>query len=90
VAALDFFCFGDGRAEADGKIICEMVAADGNGTSVANYAAAIDDEFGGATADIEQAAAEVALVLREAGFRGSERLEDCVADQDSGAICSGD
>ncbi len=69
MAALDFFCFGDRRAEADGKVVSEMVAANGNGASVTDHAAAVDDEFGGAAADIEEAAAEVALVLREAGLR---------------------
>jgi len=90
VPALDFFGFGDGRAEADSKIVREVVATNGNCTGVANNAAAVDDEFGGAAADIQEAAAEVALVLREAGFRGSKRLEDCVTDQNSGAICRGD
>lgn len=67
-----------------------MVAAYGNGTCVADYAAAVDDEFGGAATDIEEAAAEVAFVLRKTGLGGSERFEDRVADQNPGAICGGD
>ena len=48
------------------------------------------DQFGGAAADIEQASAEFALVLREAGFGGSERLENRVVHADAGAIYGGD
>jgi hypothetical protein len=90
VAALDFFGFGDGSAEADGQVVGEMIAADGDGAGVADYAAAVDDKFGGAAANIEEAAAEVAFVLREAGLGGGERLEDGVADEDSSAICGSD
>src|SRR5580692_3415981 len=43
VAALDFFGFGDGRAEANGEIVGEMIAAYGNGAGVADYAAAVND-----------------------------------------------
>ena len=67
-----------------------MVAADGDGAGVADDAAAVDDQFGGAAADVEQAAAEVALVLREARFGGGERFEHGVADQNAGAIRGGD
>ena len=47
-----------------------MIAADGNCGRVADYAAGEGDDVGGAAADIEQAGAEFALVLREAGFGG--------------------
>ena len=57
---------------------------------VADYAAAVRNYVGGAAADIEEAGAEFALVLSEAGFGGGERLEDCVADDYSGAIYGGD
>ena len=90
MAALDFFCFGDGCAEADGEIVREMIAAYGNGAGVADYAAAVNDEFGRAAADVEKAAAEVAFVLREASLGRSERLKNGVADEDSRAICGGD
>ncbi len=66
VAAFDFFRFGDRRAEADGEVIGEVVATDGDCAGVAHNAAAVDNEFRCATADIEKAAAQVALVLRQA------------------------
>jgi hypothetical protein len=34
VLALDFFGFGDGRAQADGEIVGEMIAAHGQGGCV--------------------------------------------------------
>ena len=67
-----------------------MIAANGDGAGVADHAAAEDDQFGGAAADVQQAAAEVALVLRQARFRGGERLEHGVTDEDAGAVCGGD
>ena len=47
---------------------------------------AYDDHFGGAAADVEQAAAKFALVLRQAGFGRGERLEHRVIDTHAGAI----
>ena len=55
VMALDPFRFGNRGAQADGEIVAEVVAADGDDTGVANNSAAVDDEFGGAAADVEQA-----------------------------------
>src|SRR5713226_3827185 len=43
VAALDSFRFGDGRAQTDGEIIREVVAADRDCAGVANNAAAEDN-----------------------------------------------
>ena len=89
VAALDFFGFGDRSAQADGEIVGEMIAADGHGAGVANHSAAINNHFGGAAADVQQAAAQVAFILRQAGFRGGQRLEHRVVDQDAGFIRGG-
>ena len=88
--ALDFFGFGNGRAQSDGEIVGEMVAADGQGRRVAHHAAGENDQFGGAAADVQQAAAEFALVLREHGFGGGQRLERRFADHHAGAIHGGD
>ena len=73
VLALDFFRFGNRRAQADGEVVGEVIAADGQGRGVAHHAAGEDDQFGGAAADIQQAAAQFALVLREHGFGRSQR-----------------
>ena len=57
---------------------------------MANHAAGVDDQLRGAAADIEQAAAQLAFVLREHGIRRGQRLERGVADHDAGAIDGGD
>ncbi len=90
VLALDFFGFRNRRAQADGEIVGEMIAAHRDGRGVAHHSAGEGDQFGGAAADIEQAGAEFALVLREAGFGGSERLEHRVVHAHAGAIHGGD
>src|SRR5215472_10737171 len=87
VAALDALGLRDGRAQAHGKIICKVVAADRNGCGVANDAAAVNQDFGRAATDVQKAAAKVALILREAGFGGSKRLESGVADENSRFVC---
>src|SRR6266705_1515712 len=53
VMSLDAFGFGDGRAQADREIVCEMVAANGNGSGVPDDSAAVNDKFGSAATDIE-------------------------------------
>src|SRR5580693_8539977 len=78
VQALDFFGFAAGSAQADGEIVGEMIAAYRNCGGEANDSAGEGDHFRGAAADVEQAGAEFALVLREAGFGGSERLKNRV------------
>ena len=80
VMTLDAFGFGNGSAQPDGEIVREVIAADGNGAGVADDSAAVNDDFRGATADVEEAAPEVAFVLCETGFGGGERLEDGVTD----------
>src|SRR5437762_3060163 len=86
VMPLDPFGFGDGRAQADREIVCEVVATNGNRSGVADDAAAVNDKFCSAATDIEEAGTEIAFVLREASFGGSERFDNCVTDQDSSAI----
>ena len=80
VLALDFFGLGNRRAQADGQIVGEMIAAHRNGRRMAHHAVAEDDQLRRAAADIEQAAAQFALILREAGFGRSQRLEHRVRD----------
>src|SRR5215467_2125612 len=90
VAALDAFSLWNGCAQAHCKIVGEMVATDWNHADMANDPGAVGEHFGCAAADVEQAAAEVALVLGEAGFGGSERLEHRVTDENAGFVRSGD
>src|SRR5947207_8478576 len=90
VAALDAFGFRNRRTQAHRKIVGEMVAANGHDANVANHAGAISEHFGSAAADVEQAAAKVALVLREAILSGRKRFEDRVANKNPGFVRGGD
>src|SRR5258708_26590211 len=67
-----------------------MIAANSNRAGVTSHAAAEDKHFCGAAADVQQAAAKIALVLREARFRGSQRLKDRIGDKDAGLVRGGD
>jgi len=86
IAALDAFGFRNRRAQADGEIVREMIAANCDSAGVANHATAVDDDFRRPTADVEEAAAHIAFILRETGVGRSERFKNSVADQDSRAI----
>src|SRR5271154_5801742 len=88
--AFYFFRFAAGSAQADGEIVGEMIAAHRNRGGVTDYATREGDHFGGAAADIEQTGAELAFVLREAGFGGGERLEHGIVHAHAGAIYGGD
>src|SRR5215470_16396465 len=88
--ALDALGFGNRRAQANRKIVREMIAANRDRAGVPYDSAAINDDFGGATANVEQADAEVAFVLSETGFGGSKRLENGVADEDAGFVGGSD
>src|SRR5207302_7400074 len=90
VTALDALRLRNRGAQADGNIVREMVAANRDRARVANHAAAVDDDFRRAAANVEEATAHIAFVLRKARIRGSERLENGVADQDSSAIRGSD
>src|SRR6266566_3110557 len=90
VAALESFRFRDRRAKADGEIVREVIAANRNSAAVAHHATAEDKQFRSATADVQQAAAEIALVLGEARFGGSERFENGIGDEDAGLVRRGD
>src|SRR5438874_13144809 len=87
---LDAFCFGNRRTQANRKVVGEMIAANGNGARVAHHSTSIDDQLGGAAADVEQTSAEVALVLSEASFGGSKRLDDRITDQNPSTVSGGD
>ena len=84
--ALGAFRLGNRRAQSDGKIICKMVSADGDCGCVPHHAAGKDNQLRGASADVKQAATELALILRQTRFGRSQRLEHCVADNHAGFI----
>jgi len=63
-----------------------MIAAHGNCRRMTQHAVAEDNQFSCAAANIKQAAAEFAFILREAGFRRSQRLEHRVRHFDARLI----
>ncbi len=67
VFALDALRFGNRRAQTDGQIVAEVIAANGHGAGMTDHAAGIDDQLSRTAADIKQAAAELAFILREHG-----------------------
>ena len=86
VVALDFFGLGNWRAQSNRKIVREVIAADRNCRRMAQHPVAEDDELRRTATDIEQAATKFALVLRQAGFRRSERFEYCIRHFDSSLV----
>ena len=75
VLALNFLRLGNRRAQPDRQVVRKMVAAHRNGGCMAQHAIAEDHHLRRSAADIQQAAAQFALILREAGFRRSQRLK---------------
>ena len=71
VLALESLGFRNRRAKPDGEIVRHMVAADRNRRRVPDDSSGKSDHVGCAAADIKQAAAQLALVLREARFGGA-------------------
>ncbi len=86
MATLDPLRFRDRCTQTDGEIIREVIAADGDRAGVAHHPTAENEQFGGAAADVQEAAAEIAFILRQTGFRGSQRLKDGIADEDAGLV----
>src|SRR4029077_1535146 len=90
VAALEPFRFGDRRAQTDGEIVREVVATNRNRAGMTHHASAENQQFRGPAADVQEATAEIALILRQTGFRGGQRFEDSIADEDAGLVGGGD
>src|SRR5207245_1084616 len=86
VAALESFRLRNGRAQTDGEIVSEVIAANRNGDAMANHAPAKDEQFRSAATDVQEAAAEIAFVLGKTGFRGSQRFENGIGDEDAGFV----
>ena len=85
-APLDLLGLGNRRAQADGDVVGEVIAADGDHRGVPEAAALEDREVGGAAADVEQRDAELLLVRRQHRF-GRRQLADHRIDHlDAGAV----
>ena len=66
-----------------------MAGADRRHGAVLDLALGEEGVLGGAGADVDQQRAELALVGREHGLGGGERLEDHLDDLDAGAVDAG-
>src|SRR5712692_2011846 len=86
VLALDGLRLGDRRAQADGKIVGKMVAAHRHRGGVPHHSVGIDNHLGSPAADVEQAAAHLALIGGQAGLRRSVRLQHRPAHLHAGQV----
>src|SRR5512137_686264 len=83
---LDPLGFGDGRPQAHGDVVGEVVAADGDGRGVPEAAALVDGHLGRAGADVDLADAELALVLGQDGLGRGDLVEDDLLDAEVGPL----
>src|SRR5512138_2195182 len=83
---LDPLGLGDGRPQADGDVVGEVVAPDGDGRGVPEAAALVDRHLGCAGADVDLADAELALVLGQDGLGRGDLVEDDLLDADAGPL----
>ena len=84
--ALDFLGVRHRRAQADGDVVGEVIAADADDRRVPQAAALVDRDVGGAAADIHQRDAELFLVLRQHRLAGGQLLDDRLGHRDAGAV----
>ena len=82
-AALDLLRVGDRRAQADGDVVGEVIAADRDHAGVPEAAALEDREVGRAAADVHERDAELLLVVRQHRFARRQLLEHGVDDRDA-------
>ena len=74
----------DGRAQPDGQIVGDRVAAEADHRGVADGAVEEDGDVGRAAADVEEQHAERLLVLVEDRLGRGQRLQDQRADDQPG------
>jgi hypothetical protein len=72
------------RAQADGDVVGEVVAAERDDAGVLDGAAGEDGHVGGAAADVDERDAQLLLLLGQHRLRRSERLEHDVGDREPG------
>ena len=83
---LDVLGVGNGRAEADGNVVGEMVSADRNCAGVNHHAFVVHDEVGRSGANVGQADAQFALVGLQHGVGAGQRFEHGVVNVNAGAV----
>ena len=89
-AALDLLGLGQRRAQADGDVVGEVIAADRDDAGVPHRAALVDDDVGGAAADVDEGDAELLLVARQHRFGRGELAQRRLHHVDAGAVDAGD
>src|SRR4030067_190981 len=77
---------GGGCRRADGDVVGEVVAADGDRRGVPEAAAVVDGHLGRPGADVDLADAELALVLGQDGLGRGDLVEDDLLDADAGPL----
>ena len=90
VIALEPLGFRGGDVEADGEVVGEVIATDGDDRGVGDGAFEEDDQLGSGGADVEEADAELALIGSERGFGSGEGFEDGLGDFEAGLVDAGD
>ena len=88
--ALDLFRVGHRRPQADGDVVCEVIAADADDGRVPEAAALVDGDVGRPAADVDQRDAELLLVVGQHRLAGGELLDDRLGHRDAGAVHAGD
>ena len=90
VLPLELFGLRHRHLQADGEIVGEVRAADGNRSRVRNRALEENRQIAGVRADVEQANAQLALVGGERALGGGNRLEHRFRNFKPGAVGAGD
>ena len=85
-ATLHALGVGHRRPQADGDVVGEVLATDGDHARVPEAAPLEDREIGGAAADVDERHAEFALVGREHGLGRRDLLEHRVGHRHAGAV----
>ena len=85
-AALDLLRVGNRRAQADGDVVREVIAADGDHPGVPQAAALEDREVGRAAADVDDRDAEILLVLGQHRFARGELLQHGLDHRHAGPV----
>ena len=84
--ALELLGVGNRRAQADGDVVGEVIAADADDAGVPEAAALEDREVGRAAADVDERHAQLFLVRRQHRLARRELLDDGVDDADARAV----
>src|SRR5580704_7236133 len=86
VLALDLLRFWNRRSQSNGEIVREVVPAYGNCRRVPHHSARKCDQLCRPAANIQQGRTQLAFVLRQARFRGSQRFQHRIVHAHTRAV----